>query len=481
MNLCNINHSFNYEMEKLCRIFLPHEKIVILDHIEKDSVYAVSSLFEDRVKAELYVEDKSYVEEKTASFSSDKETELAIASCLYKCFIKATGYTPPWGLLTGVRPVKLYSKMLKSQGAEETDEYFSEKLFVSEEKISLCKETEEPEQNIVTKSRFDSFSLYVSIPFCPSRCSYCSFVSHSVDKADKIIKPYVELLCKEIKATAEISKKLNLKLETVYIGGGTPVALEPLELRQVMGAINENFDLSNLLEYTVEAGRPDAITREKLEVIKEFGATRISINPQTLNDEILQNIGRKHTAAQTLDAFMLAREIGFDNINTDLIAGLPDETPESFKNTVDKIIELDPENVTVHSLSIKKASNISANKAFPELERGKVAAEMVNYARKTLTKHGIKPYYMYRQSKTVGNLENVGYAKKGFEGLYNVFIMDETHTILACGASAVTKLREPGGDYIERIYNFKYPYEYIDRFEEMIKRKERIEEFYREY
>lgn len=481
MNLCNINHSFNYELEKLCRIFLPFEKIEILDHIKPSEIYAVCSLNEGLAKAELFVNEKGYSEEMSVLVEDQKQTELAVATCLYKCLCSATDYTPPWGLLTGVRPVKLYSKMLKSIGECETHKYFKNKLFVSDEKLYLCSLTEAPEQDMISKSREDSFSLYISIPFCPSRCSYCSFVSHSVDKAGKIIKLYVELLCKEIIHTAKIAKKLKLKLETVYIGGGTPVSLEPEQLRQVMLSVRDNFDLKDILEYTVEAGRPDAITREKLEVIKELGATRISINPQTLNDEILRSIGRNHTAAETLSAFKLARELGFDNINTDLIAGLPNESLDSFKSTVNKILELDPENVTVHSLSMKKASSLSINKEFPEIERGKIAAEMVKYAKEALKNQGINPYYMYRQSKTVGNLENVGYSKKGYEGLYNVFIMDETHTILACGASAVTKLREPSGDFIERIYNFKYPYEYIDRFDEIISRKERIAAFYEEY
>jgi oxygen-independent coproporphyrinogen-3 oxidase len=352
---------------------------------------------------------------------------------------------------------------------------------VSEEKISLCEETVEPEHAIIAKNSNNSFSLYVSVPFCPSRCSYCSFVSHSVDKAGKLIDEYVSLLCKELKQTAQIAKEQNLKLETVYIGGGTPVALNAAQIKTVMSAISENFDLSGISEYTVEAGRPDAIDKEKLLAIKEGGATRISVNPQTMNDNVLKAIGRNHTAEQTITAFKMARELGFDNINMDLIAGLPTDTVESFKNTLNILLNLNPESITVHSLSIKKASNLSINDQLPEIEVGKTASEMVRYARKVLTEKGIVPYYMYRQSKTVGNLENVGYAKKGFEGLYNVFIMDETHTILACGASAVTKLRQPGGDSIERIFNFKYPYEYISRFDEMCSRKQGIAEFYTKY
>ncbi|MBR4072418.1 MAG: coproporphyrinogen dehydrogenase HemZ, partial [Clostridia bacterium] len=234
-------------------------------------------------------------------------------------------------------------------------------------------------------------------------------------------------------------------------------------------------------EYTVEAGRPDTITREKLRVIKKGGATRISINPQTMNDSVLEVIGRRHTAGQTVEAYNLAVEEGFTNINMDLIAGLPTDTFEGFRNTLDKVLELNPQSVTIHSLSMKRASNLTANDELPEIEAGKTAALMVDYGRKTLTENGIAPYYMYRQSKTVGNLENVGYAKTGFECLYNVYIMDETHTILGCGASAVTKLREPNGQFISRIFNFKYPYEYIDRFSELKDRKKGVFEFYEKY
>ncbi len=481
MNLCNINHGFNYELEKLCRIFLPHEKINILNEIREDEVFAVCSLEDDFAKAELSFYGKNFSQTAKIPEKDEKSCELTLATCLFKCFVAATDYSPEWGLLTGVRPAKLYAKLLRQLGKEKTDDYFKNTLLVSEEKISLCAETVEPEEVIIQKNTPESFSLYLSVPFCPSRCSYCSFVSHSVDKAGKLVEDYVKLLCEEIKQTGKIAKENKLRLQTVYIGGGTPVAFSAEQLKTVMSAISTSFDLSNISEYTVEAGRPDAIDRDKLVAIKEGGATRISVNPQTMNDSVLKEIGRNHTAEQTINAFRLAREVGFDNINMDLIAGLPTDTLESFKNTLDILLELDPESITVHSLSVKKAANISIDNRLPEIETGKIASQMVRYARKTLTERGILPYYMYRQSKTVGNLENVGYAKKGFEGLYNVYIMDETHTILACGASAVTKLRQPCGDYIERIFNFKYPYEYISRFDELMARKDGIGKFYAEY
>ena len=291
----------------------------------------------------------------------------------------------------------------------------------------------------------------------------------------------MEHLCEEITATGKIARKLNFRLETVYIGGGTPTTLSAEQLTRVMNTVKENFDLSCLREYTVEAGRPATVTAEKLAAIKNGGATRISINPQTMNNDVLETIGRRHTAKQTVEAFRLASSMGFNNINMDLIAGLPTDTLESFKDTVNKIIELDPESVTVHSLSMKRSATLNTTGQLPEIEVGKIADKMVDFANTTLSNKGIVPYYMYRQSKTVGNLENVGYAKKGYECFYNVYIMDETHTILACGASAVTKLKEPKGPYIERIFNFKYPYEYISRFGEILSRKDGIYNFYEKF
>lgn len=481
MNLCNINHSFNYETEKLCRIFLPYEKIAVLNEIVEADIYAVCKTDGRSCSAYLNFFGKEYENTLTSPDDTDKEKELTLATALFNCFVSATNYKSEWGLLTGVRPAKLFSRLIKSTGEASAEEYFKNRLLVSDEKTSLCKQTAVSEEKIIEQSRPESFSLYVSIPFCPSRCSYCSFVSHSVDKAGRLIDEYVELLCREIEETGKIAKAEKLKLETVYIGGGTPVAISAEQISKIMDSVKKHFDLSGILEYTVEAGRPDAIDKAKLEAIKNGGATRISVNPQTMNDAVLKEIGRNHTAEQTINAFNLAREVGFNDINMDLIAGLPTDTFESFKNTLGILLELDPESITVHSLSVKRASNISRENTLPELETGKIASQMVRYARETLSNRGVEPYYMYRQSKTVGNLENVGYAKKGYEGLYNVYIMDETHTILACGASAVTKLREPGGDFIERIFNFKYPYEYISRFDDIIERKQGIKEFYNKY
>ena len=306
-------------------------------------------------------------------------------------------------------------------------------------------------------------------------------MSQSVEKSFKLIEPYVELLCREIEYTGQIARNLGLRLQTVYIGGGTPTTLSPMQLDMVMSAINRSFDMTNCREYTVEAGRPDTVTQEKLKVIKQNGADRISINPQTLNDEILKAIGRRHTSEEFFAAYDIAVKSGFDHINTDLIAGLPGESADSFASTLNKIVELDPKSITVHTLSMKRSSNLTQQGAELLRRDFETAEQMHRFCSELLPKNGYEPYYLYRQSRMVGNLENVGWSKKGSEGLYNVFIMDETHSILGCGAGATTKLRQPNGSYIERIFNYKYSYEYLKGFDEMLKRKDRIGSFYDEY
>ncbi len=488
MNLINIGHEFDYEMEKLIRLFLPFEKITVSHSENCGNRYAVCKLYQEKngtiALAKLKLENKeaqfSAVIDKTIS-NTQKESQHELARQLFYCFEKLTGYRPDWGILTGVRPAKLFLRYCNEYGIDYAVDFFKNKFLVSESKLELCKKAVKGEESIISLSGDNSFSLYLSIPFCPTRCSYCSFVSHSIEKAQDIIPQYVELLCRELKITAEIAKKLGLRLETVYMGGGTPTTLTAEQLNKVLSTVRQNFDMSSVREFTVEAGRPDTIDVEKLEAIKQNGVTRISINPQTMNDDVLELIGRKHTAQQTIKAFMLARELGFDNINMDLIAGLPGDTFDGFKNTVNEILKLAPESITVHALSMKRASTLNISGQHSEIKMGSEAAKMVNYSRDVFEQNGILPYYMYRQSKTVGNLENVGYAKQGFEGLYNVYIMDETHTILACGASAVTKLKDSSQKNIKRIFNYKYPYEYINGFEELISRKTEIGDFYDKY
>ncbi len=342
----------------------------------------------------------------------------------------------------------------------------------------MCKKIEHNQRDIISMSDERSFSLYISIPFCPSRCSYCSFVSQSVEKAKFLLDDYIKLLLKEIKFTANIAKISKLKLLSVYIGGGTPTTLSPSQLEVLLSEIILNFDFSYCKEFTVEAGRPDTVTAEKLKVIKNFPVSRISINPQTFNDNVLQTIGRRHTAAQTIKAFELAREYDFDNINMDLIAGLTGESLDSFQQSIDKACALSPESVTVHTLALKRSSAL--NQLSDDAKNNQFTPDMLSYANSTLSQNSYEPYYLYRQSKMLSNLDNTGWAKVGYFSEYNIYMMEEIHTVLACGAGAVSKLKDPKSNYIERIFNFKYPYEYINRFDEMLQRKNRVLSFYEE-
>lgn len=477
MNLYVKNHNFHFELENLTRLFFPNEKItVIRDFSEPQPPYIYTEVSD---KITISVNICSFNKSETAVKKlADDDNELVSAQLLYKLLCDFTGLTQPWGILTGVRPVKLLRRLAEESSEEQAVKKFEKDFFVSNEKIALSRETEHNERKILELSKPESFSLYVGIPFCPSRCSYCSFVMASIERAEKLIEPYTKLLCEEIKRTAEIANKLGLRLETVYFGGGTPTTLSAEQLNTVLGTVNNSFDMSTCREFTVEAGRPDTIDIAKLFALKENKVDRISINPQTVNDEVLKTIGRKHTAQQFFDAFELARKCGFDNINTDLIAGLPTDTPESFKNSLDSIVRLNAECITVHTLCMKRASRLTTEGVTLDLQQARDAREMLAYTQNILGQNEYIPYYMYRQSRMVGNLENVGWSKKGFESLYNVYVMDETHTILACGSGGVTKLKRNNPDYLERIFNFKYPYEYIDRFDELIQRKSGIMQFY---
>lgn len=477
MNLYVKNHNFHFELENLTRLFFPNEKITVIRDFSEPQPPCIYTEVSDKITISVNI--GSFNKSETAvKRLTDDDNELVSAQLLYKLLCDFTGLTQPWGILTGVRPVKLLRRLAEESSEEQAVKKFEKDFFVSNEKIALSRETEHNERKILELSKPESFSLYVGIPFCPSRCSYCSFVMASIERAEKLIEPYTKLLCEEIKRTAEIANKLGLRLETVYFGGGTPTTLSAEQLDTVLRIVNKSFDMSTCREFTVEAGRPDTIDIAKLFALKENKVDRISINPQTVNDEVLKTIGRKHTAQQFFDAFELARKCGFDNINTDLIAGLPTDTPESFKNSLDSIVRLNAECITVHTLCMKRASRLTTEGVTLDLQQARDAREMLAYTQNILGQNEYIPYYMYRQSRMVGNLENVGWSKKGFESLYNVYVMDETHTILACGSGGVTKLKRNNPDYLERIFNFKYPYEYIYRFDELIQRKSGIMQFY---
>lgn len=474
MIIRNINHDCAYHTEKIAVMFFPLEKLktdgddnVVIETKKENNTLSV------RVRA------FSRFEKQSRTIPSDADVAHELSVLLYDTLSKLTGYTMPWGILYGVRPARLMHATVESVGRDgAVKKFLSDK--VQQKKIDLALAVMERENRIIELSSDNSFSLYVSIPFCPSRCSYCSFVSHSIANAQELIEPYAELLCKELEYTGSVAKELGLRLESVYFGGGTPTTLSPSQLDALLGTIERSFDLSTVREYTVEAGRPDTVTREKLDTLLLHNVSRISINPQTFNDDVLKSIGRRHTSKQTVDAYNLARQMGFGNINMDFIAGLNSDTFDSFKQSIDTAINLSPESITVHNLALKSGAYLCTENELFDLTKRSLATKMIDYSYNTLTENAYNPYYMYRQSKSLGNLENVGYARDGYDCLYNIFMMDETHTVLAAGAGAVIKLKNPKTTHIERIYNYKYPYEYINNFEQIISRKKGIFDFYSE-
>lgn len=477
MILVNENHNYSYDTENLAEIFFPYEKIKMMTNMPQNTesgIIVYTGISDGTITVCAYIEGVKT--EDTVKIEEAQDEKNALSLLFYRVLSKATGDTYPWGILYGVRPARFYHSLADKFSPDYAQKVLRDKFLVSDGKISLVSAVAESENKIIPLSGRNSFSLYVSIPFCPTRCSYCSFVSHSIERAASLLDDYVELLEKELEETGRYVKELGLKLETVYFGGGTPTTLSASQLSRVLGAVERNFDLSQLREYTVEAGRPDTVTEKKLTVLKSAGVGRISINPQTFNDEVLNVIGRRHTSAQTLKAYDTAVNCGFENINMDFIAGLPKDTLRSFTNSIETALKLAPSNITVHTLCLKTGAFMTSH-GMPDKA---LAADMVEFSRNALTSAGYKPYYMYRQGKSVGNLENTGWCTQGHDCLYNVFMIDETHTVLAAGAGAVTRLKNPENGKIERIYNYKYPYEYIGHFDEILRRKHKISDFYKE-
>ena len=389
---------------------------------------------------------------------------------LYRFISEYENRTLPWGTLTGIRPIKLATAML-SDGLDELaiDQKLEKEYFMSSKKRDLSIRTAKNEGRLISTLKGTSgFSLYVSIPFCPSTCAYCSFTSYPLSKWKKQLETYLDCVKKELDLIVHQTE--GKKPETIYIGGGTPTTLEPALMEDLFFAITERFDLSELKEWTVEAGRPDSITIDKLKAIKQFPVSRISVNPQTMKEETLKIIGRRHTVEQTLHAFDMARSCGFDNINMDIIAGLPGEDVDDFHRTIEKIEKLNPESLTVHTLAVKRAARLNTNAdEFAGYKRQDTEA-MLEAAYAGACRMGMEPYYLYRQKNMVGNLENTGYAKEGKFGIYNILIMEEIQSIYAAGAGGATKLVFENGRH-ERIENVKDIKHYIERIDEMLERK----------
>ena len=467
--------SYEYDIHSLVKAFYPGAEVVVQvkEEFELDTPLKIDVHFEEEsvrvstFKGEqiVYTESSTLLEELTRKEVKDRFKRL-----IYTALSAHSGKQLPWGTLTGIRPTKIPMAMLEEGASdEEIREYMKETYYCSEEKIELSTEIAKWERKLLGKLDYQNgYSLYVGIPFCPSTCLYCSFTSYPLGKWQKRVDEYLDALCKEIDYVAEELK--DKVLNTVYIGGGTPTTLSAQQMDRLLTKIEESFDFSQVQEFTVEAGRPDSITREKLLAIKRHRVDRISVNPQTMKDETLKLIGRHHTVAQTKDAYRLAREVGFDNINMDLIIGLPGETKEDVAYTLSELKELAPDSITVHSLAIKRAARLNLFKDTYEEMGLENSAEIMDMTYASCKEQGLLPYYLYRQKNMAGNFENVGYAKADKAGIYNILIMEEKQSIVAVGAGASTKMVYPGGR-IERMENVKDVGQYIERIDEMIERK----------
>lgn len=402
------------------------------------------------------------------------ETKNRIKRNLYRLLEKRTGRSLPWGTLTGIRPTKIpMTKLEEGWSREEIADFMKETYFAGDDKIALSVEIAERERELLSRISYENgYSLYVGIPFCPTTCLYCSFTSYPIGKWEKRMDEYLGALFRELEYTADRMK--GKVLDTVYFGGGTPTSLSAEHLDQVIAKVEELFDLSGVQEFTVEAGRPDSITREKLEVLKRHGITRISINPQTMNQKTLDVIGRRHTVDMVKEKFALAREMGFDNINMDLIIGLPGERMEDVAHTLEEVRRLSPDSLTVHSLALKRAARL--NLEWDQYaDMGMVnTQEMIDLTARFAREMGMEPYYLYRQKNMAGNFENVGYSLPGKACIYNILIMEEMQTIAACGAGTTTKVVFPQENRRERTENVKDVDQYIQRIDEMIERKEKL-------
>lgn len=506
MIVINFNQpEFEYDVHSLIKAFFPKEDVemyytcdeaevegrnVACTHreLERESTEAANHLEEAEHIFYVNYEDTSISvswtargkSPRTVEFPADPEDRAAnknaLKKHLYDMLKEGLGVELPWGTLTGIRPTKIPMKLMEEgRSEEEIATYMKETYFATEEKIRLSIDIAKREKALLSRIDYENgYSLYIGIPFCPSTCLYCSFTSYPLAVWSKQVDAYLDALEKEIDFTAQ--KFYHKKLNSVYIGGGTPTTLNPEQLDRLLRKIKCSFDLQHCIEFTVEAGRPDSITKEKLQVLRKHNIDRISINPQTMKQETLDLIGRRHTVEQIVESFHMARELGFDNINMDLIMGLPQENLEDVRNTMERLTELKPDNITIHSLAVKRAARLSIFKEdYKDMQMVNTQAHMdlcADYCKAM----GLYPYYLYRQKGMAGNMENVGYAKEGKAGVYNILIMEEKQTIMALGAGATTKFVLPeknsdGSPRIERVENVKDVKNYLERVDEMIDRK----------
>ncbi len=492
---------YEYEVHSLIKAFFPREDVELYYTCSEEAVQGKNVACMHRDAGELKEEELagasnilevsyreseielcwkiltgSVGEEQRICFLVDSDRSSrknVLKQQLYHMLSEICGRTLPWGSLTGIRPTKIARQLLDEGRTEaEIAAYMRDSYFTSDEKIRLSIDIAKREKALLSRIDYESgYSLYIGIPFCPSTCLYCSFTSYPLSAWEKRVDDYLNALEREIDFTA--GQFRDRKLNSVYIGGGTPTTLEPHQLDRLIGKIRDSFDFSHCLEFTVEAGRPDSITREKLEVLRKHEISRISINPQTMKQETLDLIGRHHTVEQTVESFRLARELGFDNINMDLIMGLPEETIDDVRNTMEQLSKLAPDNITVHSLAIKRASRLNIRKELYEKMQMVNTQEHMDLCADYCARMGLFPYYLYRQKGMAGNMENVGYAKSGMAGIYNVLMMEEVQTIVALGAGSISKRLHSDGK-IERCENVKDVALYMNEIDEMIERKKRL-------
>ncbi|MCK5763583.1 MAG: coproporphyrinogen dehydrogenase HemZ, partial [Clostridiales bacterium] len=465
IKLRNIPNRLQYDFMHISKLFF---KDVKLNNDTIDDGYVIEIVQnDDEMKISLFFGGK-IINERISGIEKN-----SVKLALYDVFSTVRESKSEYGILVGVRPVKVVHKLLDGNNDIGEIKRILEKDYrIGTEKINLLLEVALKERNLIFKD-FDAISLYIGIPFCPSICTYCSFPSNDINKKAKLVNPYMEYLIKEIKETFELLKITNRRIDNIYIGGGTPTSISNKQIKMMLETIDEYVNSDDLNEYTIEAGRPDTITYEKLETIKRYGITRICLNPQSMSNKVLEKIGRNHTREDILDAYKIVEEFNFNSVNMDLIVGLPEDTIESLKMTIDEVVSLRPENITVHTLAIKKASHIKNNQEKYNLAKSDEILKMLLYVEKKMSESGYEPYYLYRQKNILGNFENIGYALKGKESIYNMRIIEERHNILALGVGGVSK-KIIDDDYFIRIPNFRSVEDYISRFDEIIDRKKKF-------
>ncbi|MHC1694434.1 MAG: coproporphyrinogen dehydrogenase HemZ [Eubacteriales bacterium] len=458
------DYTFNtHNLRTICMLFFPGESFSENGGEESPSA-RVEILVANggyTVTAEVSFDGRTMREDRFVP-SEGMYVKLEAARLLYEALTRLTGYNPPWGCLTGVRPAKRAGDYIRMYG-EDAKSRFERDYLLSGEKSELAFDIYRRQEDIIKSADRDSCSLYISIPFCPTRCAYCSFVSYTTPRLLSLIPEYIEKLCRELEWLSGEIERDGKKVRTIYVGGGTPSILDVPQLDRLLGCVEECFDISGVLEYTVECGRPDTVTPAKLCTMKGRGVGRVSINTQSTDDAVLRAIGRSHSATDFYRAFQEARDSGIGTINTDLINALPGERLSGFMHSVEDTLRLSPENITLHTFCVKKSSDFKTG-GYDVFRRENADAQQgITLAGGLLREAGYVPYYAYRQKYTVANLENTGYSNPGHICLYNIYMMEEVHSVYAAGAGAVTKLVNPETGFIQRRGNFKYPYEYIER------------------